>query len=51
VCSESAANPATMGIESDRESTSPIQLCHGCGPINLDVMQLCREATIGRADN
>ena len=51
VCDESAANSATVGLESDRDITWPIRLCHRCGPIDLDLMQLCREITIGCTDN
>jgi hypothetical protein len=36
-----------MGIELDRNLTSSIRLCGGCGAIDLDLMQLCRESTIG----
>ena len=51
ICEEAAVNPLTMGIESDRQLSSPIQLCRACGAIDLDLMQLCREATIGCAVN
>jgi hypothetical protein len=51
VCGERAATPTTMGLESDRGHTASIELCHGCGPIDLDLMQLCREVTIGCAAN
>ena len=40
-----------MGIEAERELSSLVQLCPACGVINLDLMQLCREATIGCALN
>jgi hypothetical protein len=51
VCDKSAANSATVGLESDRDITWPIRLCHRCGPIDIDLMQLCREVTIGCTDN
>jgi hypothetical protein len=51
VCGESAANPRMVGVESDRDITSPIRLCHRCGPIDIDLMQLCREITIDCTDN
>jgi hypothetical protein len=44
VCGESAANPRMVGVESDRDITLPIRLCHRCGPIDIDLMQLCRES-------
>ena len=51
VCGERAANPTTIGVESDRDITTSIQLCHGCGPIDPDLMQLCRDITIGCIKN
>jgi transcription elongation factor Elf1 len=51
VCGKRTINPKTMGIELDKDAVSPIQLCHHCGPIDVDVMQLCRETTIGCTDN
>ena len=51
VCDKSAANPATVGLESDRDIMWPIRLCRRCGLIDLDLMQLCREVTIGCRDN
>ena len=40
----------TVGVESDADSTWPIRLCHRCGPIDSDLMQLCREITIACAN-
>lgn len=51
VCGESAANPRIVGVESDRDITLPIRLCHRCGPIDIDLMQLCREITIACTGN
>jgi hypothetical protein len=51
VCGESAANPRMVGVESDRDITLPIRLCQRCGPIDIDLMQLCREITIACAGN
>jgi hypothetical protein len=51
VCSESIDKRTTVGVESDDDSTWPIRLCHRCGPIDLELMQLCREITIGCNDN
>jgi hypothetical protein len=47
VCSQNIHNPATIGFESDQTGTWPIRLCHRCGPIDIDLMQLCREITVG----
>lgn len=47
ICDEITVNSPTMGIELDRNLTSSIRLCGGCGAIDLDLMQLCRETTIG----
>jgi len=46
ICEELVLKPMTMGIESDQKFSSLIQLCPECGAVNLDLMQLCREATI-----
>ena len=51
VCGESAANPRMVGVESDRDITTSIQLCRDCGPIDSDLMQLCRDITIGCTKN
>ena len=51
VCGERAANSTTIGVESDRDITTAIQLCRGCGPIDPDLMQLCRDITIGCTKN
>ena len=51
ICDKSVANSATVGLQSDRDTTWPVQLCRLCGPIDLDLMQLCREVTIGCTDN
>jgi hypothetical protein len=51
VCGENGINPATMGIESERNIARSIQLCRGCGPIDLELMQLCGEIPIGCSDN
>ena len=44
-------NRLAMGMDSNRESNSPIQLCRECGPIDLELMQICREATIQCRNN
>jgi len=51
VCGENIDIRATVGLESDRDITWPIRLCHRCGPIDIDLMQLCREVTTGCTDN
>jgi hypothetical protein len=51
VCGESAPNPTTVGIESEKGVMLQIPLCHGCGPIDLELMQLCREITLGCTAN
>jgi hypothetical protein len=51
VCGENIHNRTTVGVESDEDGTRPIRLCHRCGPIDIDLMQLCREITIGCTDN
>jgi hypothetical protein len=51
VCGHGADNATTVGVESDSDVISPIRLCHRCGPIDIDLMQLCREITIDCTDN
>jgi hypothetical protein len=51
VCGKSGDNETTTGIELDSDITRPIQLCHVCGPIDPELMHLCREITIGCAGN
>jgi hypothetical protein len=51
VCGENVDKRTTVGVESDEDSTWLIRLCHRCGPIDIDLMQLCREITIGCTDN
>jgi hypothetical protein len=46
VCGDGSDNATTVGVESDSDVISPIRLCHRCGPIDTDLMQLCREITI-----
>ncbi len=51
VCGDGADNAKTVGVELDNDFISPIRLCHRCGPIDIDLMQLCREITIDCTDN
>jgi hypothetical protein len=40
-----------MGMAGTGEAAVPIYLCVNCGPIELDLMQLCRELAIGCNQN
>jgi hypothetical protein len=51
VCGDGADRAATVGVESESGHISPIRLCHRCGPIDIDLMQLCREITIACTAN
>ena len=51
VCGQIAANPTTVGIESEKDIMLQIPLCDSCGPIDLELMQLCREVTVGCSVN
>jgi len=51
ICEELLIKPLTMAIESDREFSSLVQLCPACGAVDLELMQLCREATISCSAN
>lgn len=46
VCGDGTDKAATVGVELERDFLSPIRLCRSCGPIDIDLMQLCREITI-----
>lgn len=39
------------GLELNRDAVSAIRLCRQCGPVDLDLMRICREVTIGCADH
>ena len=47
VCGDGEENAATVGAELERGIISPIRLCHRCGPIDIELMELCREITVG----
>ena len=47
VCGGGEENAATVGVELDRDIISPIRLCRHCGPIDIELMELCREITVG----
>jgi RNase P subunit RPR2 len=51
ICEELVVKPLTMGIESGRKFSSLVQLCPACGAVDLELMQLCREAAIGCSVN
>ena len=51
ICEENNTNPIMAGVELDGDRMWPVRLCRGCGPIDLALMQFCREITIGCKDN
>jgi hypothetical protein len=51
VCGQIATNPTTVGIESEKDIMLQIPLCDTCGLIDLELMQLCREITLGCTAN
>jgi hypothetical protein len=51
VCGQTVAKATTVGIESERDIMWQIPLCRTCGPIDLELMQLCREITLGCSAN
>jgi hypothetical protein len=51
VCEQTAVNPVAMGMDGNQQFNSTIQLCRECGPVDLELMQVCREATISCRDN
>jgi hypothetical protein len=44
-------NSTTMGVEVHGHIALPIKRCLTCGPIDLDIMHLCRDVTIRCANN
>lgn len=51
VCEEPMASPIISGLELKNFAQIPIRMCKSCGPIDLDVMQYCREIVTGCNDN
>jgi hypothetical protein len=51
VCGQSLAKPTFAGIEVGGDTMLQISLCRGCGPVDFELMQLCREVTIGCSVN
>jgi hypothetical protein len=45
------AKPTFAGIEVGGDTMLQISLCRGCGPVDFELMQLCREVTIGCSVN
>jgi hypothetical protein len=50
-CEQNISSKIVIGIAATADARSPIYLCENCGPIDLDLMQLCRELTIGCHEN
>ena len=47
VCGESEKKPPLTGVDIQYRIAKPIQACRDCGPIEYEVMQLCREVVTG----
>ena len=50
-CDQEISRRIVIGIEVNRFSRAPVILCKSCGPINLDLMQFCRELTVDCGKN
>ena len=51
VCETLMVRPIISGLEVNNFTQIPIRMCHSCGPIDLDIMQFCREIVIGCNEN
>jgi transcription elongation factor Elf1 len=51
VCGQTIAKATTLGVELESNVIRQIALCRTCGPIDLELMQLCREITLGCSSN
>jgi len=45
-CEKKHLSCVVLGLEESMFRLIPMRLCKECGPINLDLMQFCRELTI-----
>jgi hypothetical protein len=50
-CDQKFRTKIVIGIEAAADAYSPVYLCEDCGPIDQELMQLCRELTIGCNEN
>lgn len=50
-CDQNILSRISTGIEVDEYGYSTINLCKKCGSIDADLMQFCREVTLGCNDN
>ena len=46
-CNQNVPITIVMGLEADGSSCSAVYLCDTCGPIDLPLMQYCREIVLG----
>ena len=51
ICDNFVRVAPLSGIEEWQKLALPIRNCPDCGPVDLQVMQSCRESTIGCARN
>jgi hypothetical protein len=50
-CDQDIVTKIVIGMKADANAYSPVYLCKKCGPIDIDLMQFCRELTIGCNEN
>lgn len=50
-CDKRILNQVVSGVEVNMSWQMPMRLCVSCGVIDLDLMQFCREVTIGCDQN
>ena len=51
ICESTVEKSSLAGIEIEYSTAKPIKTCCHCGPVDFEVMQLCREAVIGSRTN
>jgi len=48
---ETSKTEIVMGVQLNDFYESAVYMCQSCGPIDLNLMQFCRESVIGCNDN
>lgn len=47
ICGEGSKRNPVGGLLETMSMTIPLETCIYCGPIDLEVMQFCKESTVG----
>ncbi len=51
ICGQHCDHLPTAGVIHTNSMTFPIRVCPDCGPFHREVMQICRELTLGILQN